>query len=72
MSLQVDEIYNFGQDDLMAEDIDILSCHSQIFVWVGQQVDPKTKLHALKIGEVRLIALTCFFHQSSRGSFLGI
>lgn len=52
MLLQVAEIYNFGQDDLMTEDIDILSCHSEIFVWVGQQVDPKTKVHALKIGEV--------------------
>ncbi|XP_022135032.1 villin-4-like isoform X2 [Momordica charantia] len=49
--LKVAEIYNFGQDDLMTEDIDILSCHSEIFVWVGQQVDPKTKVHALNIGE---------------------
>lgn len=53
MLSQVAEIYNFGQDDLMTEDIDILSCHSEIFVWVGQQVDPKTKVHALNIGEVR-------------------
>lgn len=74
MLLQVAEIYNFGQDDLMTEDIDILSCHSDIFVWVGQQVDPKTKVHALKIGEVCFIpsimefpfcSLTSFFHQSS-------
>ncbi|XP_038879573.1 villin-4-like isoform X1 [Benincasa hispida] len=50
-NLKVAEIYNFGQDDLMTEDIDILSCHSEIFVWVGQQLDPKTKVHALKIGE---------------------
>lgn len=54
MLLQVTEIYNFAQDDLMTEDIFILDCHSEIFVWVGQQVDTKTKLQALTIGEVRL------------------
>ncbi|XVE79969.1 hypothetical protein DITRI_Ditri14bG0100200 [Diplodiscus trichospermus] len=45
------EIYNFTQDDLMTEDIFILDCHSDIFVWVGQQVDTKNKLQALTIGE---------------------
>lgn len=50
--LQVVEIYNFTQDDLMTEDIFILDCHSDIFVWVGQQVDSKSKTHALTIGEV--------------------
>lgn len=47
------EIYNFTQDDLMTEDIFILDCHSDIFVWVGQLVDTKSKLQALTIGEVR-------------------
>lgn len=50
--LQVKEIYNFSQDDLMTEDIYILDCHSEIFVWVGQQVDPKSRMQALTIGEV--------------------
>ncbi|KAK6248045.1 hypothetical protein QUC31_019610 [Theobroma cacao] len=50
-NLKVMEIYNFTQDDLMTEDIFILDCHSDIFVWVGQQVDIKTKLQALTIGE---------------------
>ncbi|KAI4335395.1 hypothetical protein L6164_014040 [Bauhinia variegata] len=49
--LKVKEIYNFTQDDLMTEDIFILDCHSEIFVWVGQQVEPKNKMHALTIGE---------------------
>ncbi|XP_021723438.1 villin-4-like [Chenopodium quinoa] len=49
--LKVAEIYNFSQDDLMTEDIFILDCHSDIFVWVGQQVDSKTKMQALTIGE---------------------
>ncbi|KAL0739201.1 hypothetical protein Bca4012_015411 [Brassica carinata] len=48
---QVTEIYNFTQDDLMAEDIFVLDCHSEIFVWVGQEVVPKNKLQALTIGE---------------------
>lgn len=51
--MQVMEIYNFTQDDLMTEDIFILDCHSDIFVWVGQQVDTKNKLQALTIGQVR-------------------
>uniref|UniRef100_A0A2P2MNL7 Villin-4 n=3 Tax=Rhizophora mucronata TaxID=61149 RepID=A0A2P2MNL7_RHIMU len=49
-SLKVTEIYNFNQDDLMTEDIFILNCHSEIFVWVGQQVDSKNKMNALTIG----------------------
>lgn len=56
--LQVSEIFNFSQDDLMTEDIFILYCHSEIFVWVGQQVDPKSKMQALTIGEV-LLVLPC-------------
>lgn len=50
-NLKVTEIYNFSQDDLMTEDIFILDCHSEIFVWVGQQVDSKNKMQALTIGE---------------------
>jgi hypothetical protein len=29
---QVKEIYHFSQDDLMAEDIFVLDCHSDVFV----------------------------------------
>ncbi|XP_020597986.1 villin-3-like isoform X2 [Phalaenopsis equestris] len=50
-NLKVSEIHNFTQDDLMAEDVFILYCHSDIFVWVGQQVDARTRLQALNIGE---------------------
>ncbi|GAB4853554.1 hypothetical protein Ancab_017745 [Ancistrocladus abbreviatus] len=49
--LKVKEIYNFTQDDLMTEDVFILDCHSDIFVWVGQQVDSKTRMQALTVGE---------------------
>lgn len=36
----------------MTEDIFILDCQTDIFVWVGQNVDSKNKLQAFKIGEV--------------------
>ncbi|KAG1364135.1 villin-3 [Cocos nucifera] len=45
------EIFNFTQDDLMTEDIFILDCHTDIFVWVGRQVDSKSRSQALSIGE---------------------
>ena len=51
------EVYNFSQDDLMTEDIFVLDCHSEIFVWVGQQVDSKSRMQALSIGEVWLVML---------------
>ncbi|CAI0555837.1 unnamed protein product [Linum tenue] len=51
-TLKATEIYNFSQDDLMTEDIFILDCHSEIYVWVGQQVDSKSKTKALSIGEI--------------------
>lgn len=50
-NLKVTEIFSFTQDDLMTEDIFILDCHTDIFVWVGQQVDPKKKPQVLTIGE---------------------
>ncbi|XP_010265407.1 PREDICTED: villin-4-like isoform X2 [Nelumbo nucifera] len=50
-NLKVTEIFNFSQDDLMTEDIFILDCHSDIFVWIGQQVEPKNRMHALTIAE---------------------
>ncbi|GAB2223277.1 hypothetical protein Droror1_Dr00017417 [Drosera rotundifolia] len=50
--LKVKEIFNFTQDDLMTEDVFILDCHRDIFVWFGQQVDAKIKKQALSIGEI--------------------
>ncbi|XP_050230599.1 villin-3 [Mercurialis annua] len=47
---QVEEIYNFSQDDLLPEDILILDTHAEVFVWVGQCVDPKEKQSAFDIG----------------------
>ncbi|XP_022842295.1 villin-3-like [Olea europaea var. sylvestris] len=48
---EVEEIYNFGQDDLLTEDILILDTHAEVFVWVGQSVDSKEKQIAFEIGQ---------------------
>ncbi|KAJ9695860.1 hypothetical protein PVL29_011036 [Vitis rotundifolia] len=48
---EVEEIYNFNQDDLLTEDILILDTHAEVFVWVGQTVDPKEKQIAFEIGQ---------------------
>ncbi|XP_010088412.2 villin-3 [Morus notabilis] len=48
---QVEEVYNFSQDDLLTEDILILDTHAEVFVWVGQCVDSKEKQSAFEIGE---------------------
>lgn len=48
---EVEEIYNFNQDDLLTEDILILDTHAEVFVWVGQTVDPKEKQSAFEIGQ---------------------
>ncbi|XP_042384698.1 villin-3-like [Zingiber officinale] len=50
-NLKVTEIFNFTQDDLMTEDMFILDCHSDIYVWVGQHLDPKLRQQALSIAE---------------------
>ncbi|XP_011078908.1 villin-3-like [Sesamum indicum] len=48
---QVEEIYNFSQDDLLTEDMLILDTHAEVFVWIGQSVDAKEKQNALEIGQ---------------------
>ncbi|XP_062117736.1 villin-3 [Humulus lupulus] len=53
---QVEEVYNFSQDDLLTEDILILDTHAEVFIWVGQCVDSKEKQSVFEIGE-KYIAL---------------
>ncbi|CAK9183963.1 unnamed protein product [Ilex paraguariensis] len=48
---KVEEVHNFSQDDLLTEDILILDTHAEIFIWVGQSVDPKEKQSAFEIGQ---------------------
>ncbi|KAL0714658.1 hypothetical protein Bca4012_021637 [Brassica carinata] len=47
----VEEIHNFDQDDLLTEDMHVLDTHAEVFVWVGQCVDPKEKQTAFEIGQ---------------------
>lgn len=68
--MQAAEIYNFTQDDLMTEDIFILDCHSEIFVWVGQQVDSKNRLNALTIGEVLTTFVVLKYHMCTKISYV--
>ena len=49
----MNEVFNFSQDDLLTEDILVLDTHAEVFIWVGQSVDPKEKLKAFDIGQVR-------------------
>ncbi|XP_031398722.1 villin-3 isoform X2 [Punica granatum] len=48
---EVEEVYNFSQDDLLTEDILILDTHAEVFVWVGQSVDSSEKQSAFEIGQ---------------------
>ncbi|XP_059668409.1 villin-2-like isoform X2 [Cornus florida] len=48
---EVEEVYNFSQDDLLTEDILILDTHTEVFVWVGQSVEPNEKQKAFEIGQ---------------------
>ncbi|KAK8611148.1 hypothetical protein V6N13_131209 [Hibiscus sabdariffa] len=49
--IEVEEVYNFSQDDLLTEDILVLDTHAEVFVWVGQCVDTKEKQSAYEIGQ---------------------
>lgn len=49
---QIEEVYSFEQDDLLAEDVMILDTHAEVIVWVGQSVDSKEKQNALELGQV--------------------
>ncbi|XP_024026712.1 villin-1 [Morus notabilis] len=44
---KVKEIYNFTQDDLTTEDVLVLDCHNEIYVWVGCRSKAKSKEQAL-------------------------
>ncbi|CAA0837438.1 Villin-2 [Striga hermonthica] len=48
---QVEEVYNFSQDDLLTEDILILDTRAEVFIWVGQSVDSKEKQIAFEFGQ---------------------
>lgn len=49
---QVKEIYNYTQDDLITEDVLLLDCQREIYVWVGLHSAVKSKQEALNLGQV--------------------
>ena len=58
---QVKEIYNYTQDDLITEDILLLDCQREIYVWVGLHSAIKSKQEVLHLGLVPiLISLIAF------------
>ena len=67
LNWQVEEVYNFSQDDLLTEDILILDTHAEIFIWVGQSVDPKEKQSAFEIGQV--LPQLCLVSESTHSLF---
>lgn len=48
--LKVKEIFNFTQDDLTTEDMLILDCNREIYVWCGCHSNVRSKKQALEIG----------------------
>ncbi|KAH1197073.1 Villin-1 [Glycine max] len=46
----VKEIYNYTQDDLITEDVLLLDCQREIYVWVGLHSAVKSKQEALNLG----------------------
>ncbi|KAG7017590.1 Villin-2, partial [Cucurbita argyrosperma subsp. argyrosperma] len=56
---QVEEIYNFSQDDLLTEDILILDTQAEVFIWIGHSVDPKEKQNAWEIGQKYVEMAAC-------------
>ncbi|MFS8022362.1 putative villin headpiece, villin/Gelsolin, ADF-H/Gelsolin-like domain superfamily [Helianthus anomalus] len=48
--LKVKEIFSYTQDELTTEDVLILDCHTEIYVWVGHNSVVKSKQQALSIG----------------------
>ncbi|XP_022755879.1 villin-1 isoform X2 [Durio zibethinus] len=47
---KVKEIYSFTQDDLTTEDVFVLDCHKELYVWVGRRSTIKSKAVALNLG----------------------
>lgn len=58
MIFQVKEIYNYTQDDLITEDVLLLDCQREIYVWVGLLSVVKSKQEALNLGLVSCLLLT--------------
>lgn len=47
-SFRVEEVFNFNQDDLINDDVMILDCFNEVFVWVGANANETEKKMALE------------------------
>ncbi|KAG0475110.1 hypothetical protein HPP92_014796 [Vanilla planifolia] len=45
------EIFNYAQDDLTTEDIILLDCHYEIYIWVGQHAKLASEEQAFSLGK---------------------
>lgn len=52
LEIQVKEIYNFAQGDLTTEDVLILDCHDELYLWIGCHSNVTSKGQALTLGQV--------------------
>nr|VDC70758.1 unnamed protein product [Brassica rapa] len=48
--LKAKEVYNFVQDDLTTEDVLLLDCQTEVYVWNGLNSNIKSKQQALTLG----------------------
>lgn len=46
------EVFSYTQDDLNTEEVLILDCYNEIYVWVGQHSSVSSKQQALTLGKV--------------------
>ncbi|XP_021864178.2 villin-1 isoform X3 [Spinacia oleracea] len=47
---KVKEIFSFTQDDLTTEDVFILDCYTEIYVWLGSQSNVQPNLQTIQFG----------------------
>ena len=58
----VEEIFDFGQEDLEEDDVMILDAWSQLFIWVGATARREEKQDAIRTALVILLCLVEFLH----------
>lgn len=56
--IQATEVFNFTQNNLLSDEVLVLDCHSDVYVWLGQSVNDKVKPKSLEIGQV----MNCSHH----------
>ena len=49
---EVEEIFNFTQEDMEDDDVMLLDTYDSIFLWVGQKANSKEKQEAMKTAVV--------------------